>query len=787
MLYRGSNPRSMPVPGVFVVALIADYGAAAGGAVLLALLLVVVVVSWRVRKYRRETERLRDDVHRLLANAGRDGRIAVNGRAGPFVDIAASVNRLLDRTTEAAGASRVGKDHFEILANTLPEVALVHTSTILYANEAAGALFGVAPQALCGKQITDLMRPAYRAIMRKHVSTNLEGDARIEPIEVQLINGDDSGLWVELFSQRLGYSGQTALISVARDITHRKSLEASLGRGKLQARVTLESIGEGVITTDVAGTIDYVNEAAEQLLAISRSVAIGKKLPELMGLLDEVERTSLGDPVAQCLAERRRVNLGRKALLVSKQSKREFSTELTASPIRGPERELAGCVVIFHDVTEMRGLTREMSYQASHDALTGLVNRAEFQRRLELALKTTRGEGTGHVVCYLDLDRFKVVNDTCGHMVGDNLLRETASLLKDKVRDSDTVARVGGDEFAMLLWGCPLDKARQIADDVVQAVHDYQFTWRDRIFDLGVSIGLVEVGPESGSGETVLSAADSACYVAKQQGRGRAHVYSARDELLARERGEILWLQRLQRALKENQFELYVQPIIALGGRVEHGPAAEILLRMRDESGASVLPGQFLGAAERYQLMSHVDRWVVQAAVTSIANGAPHLPEGRTCSINLSAQSLGDEDFLDFIVELLDHTGVAPNKLCFEVTESAVVNNLDQARRFINVLHGIGCKFALDDFGSGMGSFANLKHLSLDYLKIDGTYTRDLDHDSVNREMVAATTKLARALDFRVVAEQVEDHATFEAVRSLGIDFVQGFVVERPRPLKTVH
>ena len=767
--------------------LIADYGAVAGGVLLLVLLLVVLLVSWRAGKNRRETQRLRDDVHRLLSGASPEARIVVNGRAGPFVDIAASVNRLLDRTTEAAVANMAGKDHFEILANTVPEVALVHTSTILYANEAAGALFGVGAEALRGKQMTDLMRPAYRAMMRKHVSTGLEGDAPIEPIEVQLISGDDDGLWVELFSRRISYLGQRAVISVARDITHRKSLEASLGRGKLQARVTLESIGEGVITTDAAATIDYMNEAAEQLLGVSRSVALGKKLPDLLGLLDDVERTSLGDPVALCLAERRRVNLGRRALLVSKQSKREFSVELTASPIRGPERELAGCVVIFHDVTEMRGLTREMSFQASNDSLTELVYRSEIERRSENELMTTSGEGTGHVVCYLDLDRFKVVNDTCGHMVGDNLLREIASLLKDKVRDSDTVARVGGDEFAMLLWGCPLDKARQIADDVVQAVRDYQFTWRDRIFDLGVSIGLVEVGPESGSGEAVLSAADSACYVAKQQGRGRAHVYSARDELLARERGEILWLQRLQRALKENQFELYVQPIIALGGQVESGPAAEILLRMRDETGASVLPGQFLGAAERYQLMSHVDRWVVQAALTSIANGTPHLPEGRTCGINLSAQSLGDENFLDFVVDLLDHTGVAPGKLCFEMAEPAVMNNLDQARRFINVLHGIGCRFALDDFGSGVGSFAHLKHLSLDYLKIDGTYTRDLQHDNVNREMVAAMTKLARSLDFRVVAEQVEDQATFEAVRNLGIDFIQGYIVERPRPLKTVH
>jgi diguanylate cyclase (GGDEF)-like protein len=390
-------------------------------------------------------------------------------------------------------------------------------------------------------------------------------------------------------------------------------------------------------------------------------------------------------------------------------------------------------------------------------------------------------------VSYLDLDRFKLVNDSCGHMAGDNLLREIAALLKERLRDSDTVARVGGDEFAMLLAGCPLDKARQIADDVCQAVAEHQFAWQDRVFNIGVSIGLVEVGKDSGSAESVLSSADSACYVAKQQGRGRVHVYSARDEVLARERGEIQWLQRLQRALKENEFELYVQPIIAVGRSTQTGPAAEVLLRMRDEAGKSIPPASFLGSAERYQLMSHIDRWVVQAALSAIAGGAPHLPNGRTCSINLSGQTLSDDDFLEFVVDVLDHTGVNPEKICFEVREAAVVSQLDQARRFINVLHGIGCRFALDDFGSGIGSFSNLKNLSLDYLKIDGMYTRDLETDGVNREMVAAMVKLARTLDFQVVAEQVEDQGSFEALRSLGVDFVQGFIVERPRPLQAIH
>ncbi len=298
----------------------------------------------------------------------------------------------------------------------------------------------------------------------------------------------------------------------------------------------------------------------------------------------------------------------------------------------------------------------------------------------------------------------------------------------------------------------------------------------------------MEIGHESGSPEMVISAADSACYIAKQQGRGRVHVYSARDEIVARQRGEIQWLQRLQRALKENGFELFVQPIISVAGRVDSGPALELLLRMRDESGALIAPAQFLQAAERYQLMTSIDRWVVQATLTALASGSIRLPDGRCCGINLSAQTLGDETFLEFVVEALDHSGVDPAKLCFEIPETAVVGDIDHARRFINVLHGIGCRFGLDDFGSGIGSFSNLKQLAIDYLKIDGTYIRNIAQDSVNHAMVTAIIKLARSLDFRVVAEEVEDRESFEAVRRMGVDFVQGFVVERPHPMQqTLH
>jgi len=425
-----------------------------------------------------------------------------------------------------------------------------------------------------------------------------------------------------------------------------------------------------------------------------------------------------------------------------------------------------------------------MSYQASHDALTGLINKREFERRLAESIEASRGGTQTHIMCYLDLDRFKAVNDTCGHLAGDNMLREVASLLRDAVRDSDTVARLGGDEFGILLLSCPLQKARQIAGDICRSVNDYRFVWKDRIFSIGVSVGLVEVGRESGEIEDVMSAADSACYVAKQNDGSHVHVYSARDEAVARHSGEIQWLQRLQSALRDGLFELYAQPIVAAREGGTDGPALEVLLRLRDESGRMAAPGEFMQAAERYRLMSLVDRWVVQTALSALASGVIRLPDGRSVAINLSGQTLGDPSFLEFVVETLDRTGVSPSQVCFEVTENSVIGNLDLAQRFIGVLHGMGCQFALDDFGNDLGAFSNLKNLSMDYIKIDGTFMRDLSHDAVNQAMVAAIVRLARTLNFRLIAEQVEDGASLEMARGMGIDFAQGYVLGRPEPLR---
>ncbi len=694
--------------------------------------------------------------------------------------LAHTVNRLFDALGERDEKIQ-GRDRlFQDFARTLPEIVIIHDEKILLANDSAAELVGLEAAQLVGREVADLVKPAYRALFRKHMAKRLAGENVPRRIEMQLINGNQTGLWVEAQSSTIEFRGHPAILTVARDVSHRKSLEVSLSRSKRQAQYTLESIAEGVITTDNDGRVDYMNLAAETLIGTNRDAAVGHRLGELFTLVDDADRRPLGDPVERCLAMRRRVNMGRRAVMVTVDGEHEHSVELTASPVRGPSNSISGAVVVFHDVGEIRGLTRQMSYQATHDPLTGLINRREFERRLDEAMDDAHAEEAVHMLFYMDLDRFKAVNDSCGHIAGDNMLREVAALIKDQVRDSDFVGRLGGDEFGALLIGCPIDKARQIASDICNAIADYRFVWKDKIFNIGISVGLVEISHASGTLQDVMSAADSACYMAKQSGRGQVHVYSARDEAVARERGDIQWLRQLQTALHEDGFELAIQPIIAMRGKAESGPALEVLIRLHDGLGRANDSAEFLRPAARYQMMPQIDRWVINAALTAISGGEIKLPAHRSCAINLSGQTLGDEAFLGFVVDALDRSGVAPSAICFEVTERAILSNVQQAQRFIEVLHGIGCEFSLDDFGSGLGSFSSLKHLPIDYLKIDGTYTRNLQSDLVNQEMVNAMIKLARTMEFQIVAEQVEQQEDFDWLREVGVDFVQGRFIEAP-------
>jgi len=739
---------------------------------------ILLVLKWREL---RALDSLNSRVARIADGNSFDQRLDANGDQSRIADAAASINQLLGKLEQRGQKLEERELLFQRLVEAVHEAVLIHRDSIVYANNRFAALTGLTSRELIGRKLHELVPDDYKELVRENIRRRLAGESAAERYEIELVGAQGQVSRLELQGSVVDLQGEVTMLITAIEMLPRRTASGP-EQERSRALATLQSIGEGVITTDKRGRIDYMNEAAETLAGSTALQAIGKTLEDIVSLVDESDRKLLADPVRQCLASGVRVSLGRKALLLARGTGEEYSIELGVTPLRSTGHEVAGAVVVVRDVTEQRGLARQMSYQASHDALTGLVNRREFERRLQEALDAARSGGTSHVLCYLDLDRFKVVNDSCGHLAGDSMLREVAALLKDAVRDSDTVARIGGDEFGLLLIGCPLEKARQISDDVCRSVSDYRFVWKDKIFNIGVSIGLVEIGRESGTVEEVMGAADSAGYVAKQQGN-HVHVYSLRDEAVARHRGEIHWLQKLQSALKENRFELFSQTIQPVNSHAVNGPAFEVLVRLKDESGQSVSPSEFLRAAERYRLMSLVDRWVVQTTLAALGRGALKISPQHSVAINISGQTLGDMQFLEFVVDTFDRTGVQPSQVCFEVTENSVITNLEHARRFIGVLHGMGCKFALDDFGRGLGSFSNLKHLTMDFLKIDGSFMRNLARDSVNQAMVAAMIKLARTLDFQVVAEQIEDDAALDAVRKMGVDYVQGYAIARPQPL----
>jgi diguanylate cyclase (GGDEF)-like protein/PAS domain S-box-containing protein len=744
--------------------------------------LLLLVLYFLQRRQLTALEEVSRQVQRTAIGGSLKTRIELQTDQPELAALVTAVNHLLARAAVAVDQVRPNSAPIGALGDRVHEAVLIHGKSIRYANPQFASLVGRSVDELIGRRLADLVPAEYTELVTDHVRRRLLGEATTERYEIDLTGAQGQTARLELSSWPVEHEGEQALLIVGVEVLPTQTVQSlQPGERRSPSRLALESLPEALITIDSDGMIEHLNLAAGRLLGTDSGAAVGKPLEEITRVVDEADRKLLAEPIRQALAAGMPLNIGRRALLI-RSPNGERLVELSAAPIRVETGETLGVVVLLHDVTESRGLARQMSYQATHDALTGLINRRDFERRLQDAVDGARRGDGNHVLCYLDLDRFKSINDSSGHQAGDAMLREAAKLLRDAVRDSDTVARIGGDEFGMLLVGCPLEKARQIADDVYRAVKDFRFVWKDKIFNVGASIGLVEITHDSGSIEELLAAADSACYVAKRQG-GHVAVYSARDEVFARQTGEIQWLQTLQVALRDSRFELYCQPIVASYAANDEGPAMEVLVRLRNDSGEELVPLEFLRAAERYRLMGLIDRWVVQTTLTALGRGAIALEPKRSIAINLSGQTLADGQFLEFVVECLDSTGANAAQICFEIAESTVVANFEQARRFVGVLHGMGCRFALDDFGSGLGSFANLKTLAVDYLKIDGSFFKNLARDSVNQAMVTAMIRLARTLNFKVIAEQVEDASTMDAARQIGVDYLQGFAVGRPERL----
>lgn len=441
-------------------------------------------------------------------------------------------------------------------------------------------------------------------------------------------------------------------------------------------------------------------------------------------------------------------------------------------------------LLVSDDITETRELSEELSYQATHDSLTGLVNRREFERRLRNMLETAKEDKIDHALCYLDLDQFKVINDVCGHSAGDELLRQLTKLLQTQIRDQDTLARLGGDEFGVLMENYSLDQAETTSQSLCKAIQDYQFPWKGKNFQIGVSIGVVPVTETSGSITTTLSAADAACYIAKDKGRNRIHVCYEDDVEIELRHSQMEWVNRINLAITENRFHLYFQPIVSIASDDKIGKYFELLLRFEDENKNIVSSDTFMPAAERYGLATRLDQWVVETAFDWLNRNPENIKILFLCFINLSGCTLADDSFLEYVIERFRETNVPPDRICFEITETAAITNLTSAMNFIHVLKGVGCQFSLDDFGSGLSSLTYLKNFPVDYLKIDGAFVKDIANDPLDFAMVKAINDIGHVMGKKTIAEFAESDIIIKKLREIGVDFYQGFGAGKPQPIE---
>jgi len=616
--------------------------------------------------------------------------------------------------------------------------------------------------------------------------TNSTGSALKQQIKVKPINQDNQKRYclIQINDVTAAYSREKQLIEQAR---RTKIISEKLAQEKERAQVTLDSIADGVITTDDKGNVLSMNPVAEMLTGYFEEDVQYRQVDHFFKLVHEETGISIACPVKQCLQARNIIANDHEHILISNINTRYSITDSVA-PINDDDGNLLGTVLVFRDVTHSRALSAELNWQALHDPLTGLANRRQFEVSMKELLGKARLDDLKHHLLYLDLDQFKVVNDTCGHDAGDELLKQVTGALERKLRKADLLARLGGDEFGVLLESCDAENALAVANNLRQAVEDFRFGWQTQSFKIGVSIGVAEITGEEGKASEILSAADAACYMAKEAGRNRVHFHEFDVSGSSAHQQEMQWISRLQAALDGDCFELYLQRIQNVNSQNVPSAHYEVLLRMIGEEGEIIPPGAFLPAAERFNLVSSIDHWVVENVFKklTVLKEKRCIPDDLMIAINLSGASMGNDLFLKRITTLLDLSPIPISSFCFEVTETAAISNLSKATEFLSKLRSKGCKIALDDFGSGLSSFAYLKDLPVDYLKIDGYFVKDIAVDGIDKAFVESINQIGQVMGLETIAEFVENGAILKILTDIGVNYAQGYGIHKPTPFDDV-